>query len=62
MDATVRSHAEALVVAATADEAARQAFIETHLTPGLRERNGDARLMEFLEMVRDDLEVQLSRV
>lgn len=61
-EAAVRGHAEALVLAATADEAARQAFIETHLTPGLRERNGDARLMEFLEMVRDDLDAPATEV
>ncbi len=54
-ETAVRDHAEALVAAAAGDEAARKAFIETCLTPGIRERNGDTRLLEILQMVDDDL-------
>lgn len=54
-EAVVVEHAEAMVAAATGDEAARQAFIETRLTPGIRERNGDERLLEILAIVGEDL-------
>jgi CubicO group peptidase (beta-lactamase class C family) len=54
-DRVVVEHAEAMVAAAQGDVAARQAFIETRLTPGIRERNGDERLLEILAMVGEDL-------
>lgn len=58
----VRDHAAALVAAAAGDEAARQAFIETRLTPGIRARNGDAELIDILTMVGDDLGAPASEV
>jgi len=56
-ETAVRDHAGALVAAATGSQAAREAFIETRLAPGIRERNGDARLLEMLERVNEDLGV-----
>lgn len=51
----VRDNAAALVAAAVGDEAAKRAFIETRLAPGIRARNGDAELMDILTMVGEDL-------
>ena len=58
----VRDHAAALVAAATGDEAARRAFIETRLAPGIRARNGDAELMDILAMVGEDLGAPAAQV
>lgn len=54
-EAAVRDHAKALVAAASGDQAERLGFIENRLTPGIRERIGDARLAEVLQMVYEDL-------